>query len=83
MRCALLKHFHYVIESRKGLTPGVSHPERPAQRKARAKAHLFELLEEVVAQSNGTQYLRRKAKLNLTLLEQKEVPRAGDNAQTD
>ena len=54
-----------------------------SERKAKAKAHLFELLEEVVAQSNGTQYLRRKAKLNLTLLEQKEVTHAGDNAQID
>ena len=40
-----------------------------SERKAKARAHLFEKVEEVVAQSKGSEYLRRKAKLNLKLLE--------------
>ena len=42
--------------------------ETLAERKAKARDELFGRLEEVIAQSQGTSYLRRKAKLDLRLL---------------
>lgn len=42
--------------------------ETLAERKAKARDELFSRLEEVIAQGQGTSYLRRKAKLDLRLL---------------
>lgn len=42
--------------------------ETLAERKAKARDELFGRLEEVIAQSQGSSYLRRKAKLDLRLL---------------
>jgi len=39
-----------------------------AERKRHAKEHLFELIEEVVQQQRSSEYLRRKAKLDLKLI---------------
>ena len=49
------------------LTDGAS-GSTVAERKRHAKEHLFELIEEVVQQQRSSEYLRRKAKLDLKLI---------------